>query len=173
MKSICQNPRQGEYYEYLVNHISNVQRAYQEMLRPIVVEVYPDDLPFCDLSVAQHDASKYDDEEFCAYCNYFYPCEGFEKDDAAFDLAWLRHQHLNPHHWQHWVLMRDSGEKEPVDMPLEEVVNMCVDWHSFSAKDPKSTAYVWYQNNKDKMVLSEHTKQLVEYFITYLRDPLK
>ena len=169
----CENPRQGEYYDYLVNHISNVQKAYKEILRPVVEKMYPDDLPYCDLSVAQHDASKYDNEEFNAYCNYFYPCDGFEKDSSAFDLAWLRHQHLNLHHWQHWVLMRDSGEKQPVDMPIEEIVNMLCDWHSFSAKDSESTAYNWYNENKDKMLLSDNTKELVEYFIQYMGDPLR
>ena len=169
----CENPRQGEYYDYLIQHIGNVQRSYQQFLRPVIEKVYPEDLAFCDSAVSQHDASKYDDEEFNAYCDYFYPTEEFPKDEVAFAYAWLRHQHLNPHHWQHWVLMRDSGEKVPMDMPLEEIVNMCADWHSFSARDPESTAYNWYQENKDNMLLSDNTRELVTFFLQYLGDPLK
>src|SRR5947207_278928 len=30
--------------------------------------------------------------------------------DEAFDGAWLHHQHVNKHHWQHWVLRNDDGD---------------------------------------------------------------
>ena len=85
----CQNPRQGEYYDYLNQHIGNVQRSYYQFLRPVVSESCPEELEACDISIASHDASKYEDDEFCAYCNYFYPCEGFEKDESAFARVML------------------------------------------------------------------------------------
>lgn len=168
----CQNPRQGEYYTYLSQHIENVQRSYQQFLRSVVQEHYPEELEACDVAVAFHDASKYEDIEFGPYCDYFYPCKGFEKDDESFDLAWLRHQHVNPHHWQHWVLLKDAGETTLLDMPLSEIVNMCCDWHSFSANDPDSTAYNWYTANKDIMLLSEVTREYVTFFLQYLHEPL-
>ena len=31
--------------------------------------------------------------------------------DAEFDRAWLHHQHANPHHWQHWLLVNDNPGK--------------------------------------------------------------
>lgn len=168
----CENPRQGEYYDYLNQHIGNVQRSYYQFLRDYIQRIYSQDVEACDITIAGHDASKYNDDEFLPYCNYFYPCSGFEKDEKAFDLAWLAHQHRNPHHWQHWVLMRDSGEKTPVDMPIEEIVNMVCDWHSFSAKDPKSTADKWYKDNKSKMLLSDYTRKKVEEFLKYLTKPV-
>lgn len=167
------NPRQGEYFEYLNNHIGGVKKAWEQFLKPVILEQCPEELQDCERAITTHDASKYEDDEFLAYCNYFYPCEGFEKDDDAFDLAWLIHQHRNPHHWQHWVLMRDSGEKKPLDMPISEIVGMCCDWHSFTWKDPKSTAKNWYETNKDKMVLSDFTKEWVTFLIQYLDKPIK
>lgn len=168
----CQNPRQGEYYDYLNQHIGNVQRSYYQFLRPVIETQCPEELEACDLAVACHDSSKYEDDEFIAYCNHFYPCEGFEDDETAYAFAWLNHQHRNPHHWQHWILMRDEGEKQPLDMPIPEIVNMVSDWHSFSAKDPKSTAANWYKQNKDKFLLSDFTKEWVTFFIQYLDEPV-
>ena len=166
------NPRQNEYLTYLVNHISNVRRAWDEQLGPVIMNFYPESYAECERSIMMHDHSKYDDEEFDAYCNYFYPSEGFPKDEEAFDKAWLRHQNMNPHHWQHWVLIRDSGDFVPQDMPLEEVCNMLCDWHSFSSKDNNSTAYNWYEENKDKMILSDRTREFVTFLLQYLIEPL-
>src|SRR5688572_29402107 len=36
---------------------------------------------------------------------------------AAFDKAWLHHQHRNPHHWQHWLLREDDGDLKTLPMP--------------------------------------------------------
>ena len=173
MVANCLNPRQGEYYQYLIDHIGGVQKSWEQFLKPVIMKSCPEELEACERAIASHDASKYEDDEFNAYCNYFYPCEGFEKDQNAFDLAWLIHQHRNPHHWQHWVLMRDSGEKQPLDMPIPEIVNMVADWHSFSKKDPKSTAAAWYEKNKSKMLHTKFTTEWVTFFLQYLTEPLK
>lgn len=73
-----------------------------------------------------HDASKWSDEEFGAYANHFYG----EDDPAAFDVAWLHHQNLNAHHWQHWVAgYDDGGEHVALQMPFNYVLEMVADWH--------------------------------------------
>lgn len=166
------NPRQDEYFDYLSNHITGVQRSWNELLSEPFESLYPDDYVEACKSISLHDESKYDDEEFDAYLCHFYPSEGFEDDELAFDYAWLRHQNMNPHHWQYWVLIRDGGEIVPMDMPVSEIANMLCDWHSFSAKDPESTAYNWYSENKDSMILSDNTRYIVEELIVYLQDPL-
>lgn len=51
-----------------------------------------------------HDWSKFLPSEWFSYVGYFYG----EKDEAAFDLAWLLHQKRNPHHWQWWVMNEDN-----------------------------------------------------------------
>lgn len=167
------NHRSDEYDRYLDEHISNVQRTWNEMLIKYIQEWYPELVSVISSIVANHDASKYTDAEFDAYCNYFYPTRACPRNETAFDLAWLHHQHTNPHHWQYWVLVRDEGDAVALDMPVEYIVEMLCDWHSFSAKDPKSTAYSWYNKNKSTFIFSDNTRKLVEEMVEYLKEPLK
>lgn len=166
------NPREGEYYDYLNQHISGVQMAWEQFLAPVVEELYPDEYVECCKAVAEHDASKYSADEFDAYCDYFYPSEGYPKDQNAFDRAWLHHQNLNPHHWQYWILIRDEGQLVPMDMPLSEIIGMVCDWHAFSLRDRESTAAKWYEQNKDKMILSDLTREMVVFLLQYLTKPI-
>lgn len=171
-------PRSDEYNEYLENHISCVIKSYNDLIRPnIIDEVDAETLSSIDNAVNSHDRSKYDLEEYVPYLYHFYPSGDIDPDSKeykdAYDCAWLRHQKLNPHHWQYWVLIRDSGKIEPLDMPVEHVISMLCDWHSFSAKDPSSTASRWYYDNGDKMMLSDNTRSLIDKYIVYLEDPLE
>lgn len=172
------NPRSSEYDEYLRNHIANVQLAWETMLCPAIMnnldefDCTVEELTNAYEAIKVHDESKYNEDEYIPYCNFFYPCEGFEKDKTAFDYAWLLHQKRNPHHWQYWILVTDDEGVRALDMPFEEVCNMVCDWHSFSKDHPKSTAYTWYMNNKKNMQLSDNTRQLVEQLVKYLQDPL-
>lgn len=162
-----------QYIQYLNEHRDNTYKAFLS-IRDILLTNANEAINISDMDqqLRNHDLSKQSDEEWAPYRNYFYPTSSNPKDDAAFDRAWLHHQYHNPHHWQHWVLLRDSGELEPLDMPENYVIEMCCDWHSFSAKNPKSTAYQWYQDNKSKMKLSDNTTALVEKYIEYFKESL-
>jgi hypothetical protein len=78
-----------------------------------------------------HDLSKLLPSEFMPYARYFYGKNWYKNKDwngdrrnyipfkytedgikEAFDLAWLKHQKRNPHHWQYWLLVMDSSSKE-------------------------------------------------------------
>lgn len=166
------NPRINEYEDYLTEHIGNVIRYWNEILGPKVAKDLPGVASRVGRIIANHDLSKYSDEEFWAYLDYFYPSPGFEKDEVEFNYAWLHHQHHNPHHWQYWVLKEDEGDLLALDMPLEYICEMICDWSSFSANNPDSTAYNWYQMNKDKMVLSEYTEEMLNYLLEFAKEPL-
>lgn len=157
--AVRRNPRSSEYYAYLTQHIQGVIDSWYNILLPVMESKCENEakLVAIGFSIEQHDASKYSEEEFVPYCNHYYPSLGFEDDPKAYDKAWLHHQHFNPHHHQHWIIHHDDGAVEPVDMPLKYVCEMLCDWHSFSRKDPKSTAYNWWQDNKADMVLSTNT----------------
>lgn len=176
--STCMNPRKGEYYQYLSWHISAVQKAWHTVLKPAMLKHLELDgyninlFETVDRLVRNHDASKYNDDEFNSYCNYFYPADGFSKSEKDFNTAWLIHIHKNPHHHQHWVLIQDEGNLVPTDMPLEYICEMLCDWHSFSSKDATSTAYNWYQNNHSKMMLSKNTEKFIKRLVEYLKEPL-
>ena len=79
--------KEKEYMAYIDEHISNVQNAYLKygeilckLLNISTFDLYE--------KVSIHDQSKYSEEEFDAYRNYFYPCTDEKKDKEAFDLAW-------------------------------------------------------------------------------------
>lgn len=170
-------PRSDEYDEYLENHISNVIRSYNEILRPVLLaEVDTDTINSIDRAVNSHDESKYDMEEYIPYLRHFYPTDDIDPDShdemLAYNYAWLRHIRMNPHHWQHWVLIHDEGNIDPMDMPLCDVISMLCDWHSFSASNPESTAYKWYNDNGKDMLLSDGTRKIIDKYIKYLKDPL-
>lgn len=85
-----------EYDEYLTKHIQAVKACFG--LFPSWKESRHE--------LTEHDISKYSEEEYRAYDDYFYPNEysyGFVKD--RFQYAWLHHQNTNKHHWQYWVLI--------------------------------------------------------------------
>lgn len=182
--SVVNVSRKSEYDSYLTNHINGVKRSWNEILMPSLLDKEDfslDTLTRIGMIINSHDKSKYSNEEYSAYLEYFYPSDGSQRDfdnvpddvEINFDKAWLHPQKCNPPHWQYWVLIRDSGELVPADMSLESIFEMLCDWHSFTLRDPESTAYKWYQDNKSKMVLSDTTKMLVEKYVDYMKEPLK
>lgn len=111
-----------------------------------------------------HDWSKFRPDEWFPYANFFYgekPSSLFSKN--AFDLAWLKHQHRNPHHWQHWVLREDSGDIKCLEMPENALVEMICDWEGAGlAITGKRETRVWYEKNKEHIQLHELSRNLAE-----------
>ena len=167
--------RSEEYYEYLDQHITGVKKAYEIFKKEHILtetDFSIVEIELLDKQIAEHDASKYDDEEFYPYLHHFYPSEAGADNEILYDRAWNHHQKHNPHHWQYWILQKDSGKQVLLDMPENYVIEMLCDWHSFSLKDPNSTAHTWWMNNQDKMIMSEGTKDLVNRYIEYFKNPL-
>jgi hypothetical protein len=52
----------------------------------------------------------------------------------AFNLAWLKHQHRNDHHWQHWLLKQDDGPLLQLLPPAYVVDEMVADWVGAGSK---------------------------------------
>lgn len=82
-------------------------------------------------NITMHDRSKYSDEEYIPYIEYFYGTKS-KKIDTEFNYAWLHHIHNNPHHWQYWVLKHDDKPEEALEMPYEYIIEMFCDHWSFS-----------------------------------------
>jgi hypothetical protein len=79
--------------------------------------------------------------------------------NAAFDKAWLHHQHRNPHHWQHWLLREDDGDLKALRMPPKLVKEMVADWMGAGrAITGKWDCAAWYADNAHKMVLHLQTR---------------
>jgi len=161
-----------KYDEYLHDHISNVGKAY-DMLLSFMPDIH-DKMGYHDLSmVAEHDHSKWSQEEYDAYDRYFYGSKSYQtvKD---FNYAWLHHIHANPHHWQFWVLFQDDDKSGvALEMPYWYVIEMICDWWSFSiAKGKLDEIFDWYEKHKDIMILHSKTRKLVEDILDRLKKEL-
>lgn len=129
------------------------------------------------LQAITHDLSKFRLSEIRSYAEYFYgnSSGGVKKGDhegtpiqEAFDLSWLKHQHRNPHHWQHWILQEDSGGVKIMEMPDKYMKEMVCDWigcgKALGFPDTKG----WYEKNKDQMRLHVNTRTKVENLLNQL-----
>lgn len=126
-----------------------------------------------------HDLSKFYPSEWFPYVEYFYGTRTQGGRDIVverrFDVAWLHHQRRNPHHHQYWLLKRDDGSLEALEMPEEYVREMVADWEGAGrAIHGKCECVEWYEKEKDKMLLHFSTRALVEDLlgIQPLQDPL-
>jgi hypothetical protein len=113
-----------------------------------------------------HDWSKFLPSEWFAYANWFYDPRRDTKVDefkAAFDQAWLAHQHRNPHHWQHWLLQKDDGTKKALPMPDHFVAEMVADWAGAGRAIAGSWDIgPWYRDSRDRMQLHMDTRDFVD-----------
>ena len=133
-----------------------------------------------------HDMSKLLPDEFIPYAKWFYSDIGekymkIEPDDYnywihdehhevrnSFDLAWLKHQKRNKHHWQYWLLHMDGGEIRGLYIPFKYIDEMYCDWvGAGKAIHGKNEANEWYAKNKEKINISAHSREYLEshYFI--------
>ena len=165
------NDRSEEYYKYLEDHINNVKKAYSQFEKILLTksDLTVEELTDLDNQIENHDKSKYEDDEFYPYLHHFYPSNAGKNNEELYDKAWNHHQKCNPHHWQYWILIRDEGKLEPLPMPENYVIEMLCDWQSFSYKNPESTAWKWYNDNKDKMILHNDTIKLIKKYIEYFK----
>jgi len=118
-----------------------------------------------------HDLSQLLPDEWFAYAEFFY---GDWLDDVSpyiqkrFNKAWLKHQRRNNHHWQHWVLRRDSGESIPVDIPKNVILHMIADWRGAGrAMQGYDDSKMYYHNRKRIMILTEKTRAAIEWRLRY------
>lgn len=117
-----------------------------------------------------HDLSKFLPSEWIPYKEYFYNNPYNRKCvEEDFNYAWLYHQHRNPHHWQFWLLKEDSGNLIAMDMPWDIIAEMVADWAGCGyAITGKLEVKEWYNKNKDKMILSDNNRIVVEVLIEEL-----
>ena len=137
-----------KYDEYLNNHINAVNECYRLLTRK--------ELRDYNSNIITHDKSKYYNDEYDAYDEYFYPSDGSKvgedpKRKEAFQYAWLHHQNTNPHHWQYWVLIQDDGTTKPMNIPEKYIKEMIADWSSFAYlnKRPEDLTE-WYASHREK-----------------------
>lgn len=164
-----------EYDKYIDEHRENVYKAFDwiESNLPDIFEPGTYAKVKEHVSFVQHDFSKEDPEEYEAYDAYFYGKRVTKEVEENFNRAWLRHIHLNPHHWQYWVLIQDDEPEEVLAMPIEYIIEMICDWWSFSWKSGNLTEiFDWYDKHKN-MKLHPETRRIVEDILGKIKQKLE
>jgi len=132
----------------------------------VLIAGYRINAPF--FRIVFHDTSKFLPREFLSYAKTFYSRTGKKQyiEDKNFKLAWLLHQHRNPHHWQYWILKEDSGKIIPIEIPKHYALEMIADWMGAGrAITGKWDCKEWYNKNKNKIIFNEKTREFVESII--------
>lgn len=78
-----------------------------------------------------HDLSKYSKTEFKTSAFFFQgdrsPIE-VEKEHYGYSLAWQHHKGHNPHHWEYWIDNLGTYANNPIEIPMNYVIEMVCDW---------------------------------------------
>lgn len=91
--------------------------------------------------------------------------------DSNFDLAWLHHQKLNPHHWQYWILNQDSGKTKLMNIPRIFILEMVADWRGAGmAIHGKDDVLGWYSKIRENQQMSLHSRYQVDRLVGYKED---
>jgi len=117
------------------------------------------------LRAITHDLSKFRPSEWFPYVDYFY---GSGKYPEKFDMAWLKHQHRNRHHWQWWILRQDDGGLFFFPMSKKDRLEMVCDWWGAGRAQGRGGwehTWQWYEDNKEKIQLHPETREWVEWFL--------
>lgn len=158
--------KHAEYDAYLAAHFNGIQNGYAWLLEnwPELLETGCEGL---EVNLQKHDASKRVQDEYPAYAAYhFSKTKVTAEVEAAYRKAKLHHFHNNPHHWNHWVYVDDNNNFTAVEIPKVYVVEMILDWWSFSWRSGDLREIRrWYRDNKNKIVLHPNTRVLVEEII--------
>lgn len=124
-----------------------------------------------------HDLSKFLPSEWFPCVHSFFRPDGSRRDyrddtgqydptrmNREFDFAWLHHVHWNPHHWQHWCLVREGEDHDKVlRMPDKYVREMLADWRGAGkAKWGEDNSLVWYARNQAGIKLRPGVRAWIE-----------
>lgn len=170
------------YNRYLQKHINGVCGAFRwiQEYAPEILWMYSSkitDLYKLETEIINnHDNSKRENDEYYAYDRYFYGNNKSSEVVDEFNVAWLKHIHRNPHHWQYWVLVNDDDGIKALDMPMEYIIEMICDWWSFSVtKGNLYEIFDWYNDpeRQAKFIFSDATKKNVDKIMSLLRQNLE
>lgn len=151
--------KEKEYRNYINEHISNIHTAYLKYAR-ILCEKLNISMFKLSHNIDIHDKSKYSEEEFDAYRQYFFPCSDEKKDKELFDKAWEHHYKFNRHHPEYWI--NEDGSIKDMDNIF--IAEMLLDWAAMGIKFG-DTAYSYYMKERDNKPLSDNTKQIIDSVI--------
>jgi hypothetical protein len=130
-----------------------------------------------------HDASKFLPSEFAAYRTKYYGRRSGVSNavvEEAYNAAWLKHIHRNPHHWEHWCKFHYGSNGGSItlvayEMPQSLVREMVADWLGANRViNGKYQLMSWYfKGHEWHMKLHPATRELVEKLLYEIAKPLE
>ena len=156
---------QKEYKNYVINHKKRVFE-FADWLEENLPELFEsiDIDAFWDL-IKEHDDSKFSEEEFEPYANFWYNDSEHYDWDPEYEAAWEHHWKNNEHHPEYWL-----GQ----DMPYIYILEMICDWGSFSIDKGDMTELIDYYYSEakddDEKNLSPNTKKIVEEILSKIEE---
>ena len=127
-----------------------------------------------------HDLSKYSPVEFLVGCRYYQGDKSpnnAEREKNGCSLAWLHHKGRNKHHLEYWIDYGLDGQRNMtgMKMPVKYVVEMFIDRMSASKNYQKDkytdeSPLLYYEHGKDRYMLHEETRELLERLLHMLAD---
>jgi hypothetical protein len=146
-----------KYKQYVDTHKKNVEK-FASWLKENCPEVFEGvNINAFDAQIAEHDESKFSEEEFEPYARFWYNDTEHYDYDPEYEAAWEHHYMNNEHHSEYW-----NGD----DMPLLYILEMICDWGSFSiAKgNLNELSEYYYEEAKedDEKNLSDATQEIIE-----------
>jgi hypothetical protein len=115
-----------------------------------------------------HDLSKFWPDEFAPYAYHFFGGGKEAGADLAFEMAWTKHLHRNPHHPGYWIMSirhRRGGmpatihESVPFEMPIRCRKEALCDWCGAGrAISGRNDIVAWYEKNSATMLLGPETR---------------
>jgi hypothetical protein len=159
------NKKSDEYKKYIEEHRENVKRSFRILYSMGILHKYLSnpDINILFTEVEHHDLSKYSDEEFEAYRNYFYPKIGERRNLESYNNAWEHHYRNNDHHWEYWYNKDDNTFKDG-DKKIP-YMHMCIDWMAMSIKFNNSIME-YYNSHIEKIKIDPLYINYVESIIS-------
>ena len=127
----------------------------------------------------KHDLSKYSPAEFWVGARFYYgdhsPNDG-ERAARGYSLAWMHHKGRNRHHFEYWTDVSPvTHQYEPLEMPTEFFVEMCMDRiaasRTYLGKEYHNGAPLEYlQRAGDNRWMHPVTARKLNFILTMLRD---
>ena len=162
------------YPQYIQSHMNAVRIAFYHLKGIGAFAGFSDEeIDKAERKVLKHDHSKMSDEEWDAYDAYFYGTNRSWDVVEEFERAWLHHIHENKHHWQHWVLIPDGGDRElrAIEIPDCYIIEMICDWASFGVSHGNLSEVVnWYIEHKDGIIMHEASRSKLEGILDIVKD---
>ena len=151
-----------QYFDYITKHIDNVKESFKVNGMRIghLLGLSVEDFETLGHNVEKHDESKFSEEEFEPYRQYFYPTKDEVKNADKFTEGWIHHFQNNPHHPEYWVR---NGTTE--EMSKVYIAEMILDWEAMS-RNFGGNPLKWYKENRDRIPLNEKTRFIVKAVLT-------